>query len=97
MATKANLVERVAAEFSLSKRKTARVLEFISALVHENLVTDGEAVLPGLGKLKIRHHRERQGRNPRTGEALTIGARNVVKFSATRSLKDFAVGTGEPA
>jgi integration host factor subunit beta len=42
--------------------------------------------LRGLGVLKIKEKRERQGRNPRTGEALTIDARRVVRFRASELL-----------
>ena len=42
--------------------------------------------LRGLGALKIKEKRERQGRNPRTGEAVTIDARRVVRFRASELL-----------
>jgi integration host factor subunit beta len=42
--------------------------------------------LRGLGALKIKEKRERQGRNPRTGEAVTIDARRVVHFRASELL-----------
>lgn len=53
----------------------------------ELLSTGGEISLPGLGKLKTVRQGDRKGRNPRTGQAINVPARNKVKFLPG---KDFA-------
>ena len=57
-------------------------------VIGEMSVEDGEIPLPGLGKLKADVRAARTGRNPATGAAIEIPARNIVKFSASKVLKD---------
>jgi Bacterial nucleoid DNA-binding protein len=92
MTTKAEFVARLSAETGLSKKEALSALSAVEKLVYEDLAS-GEAVLPGLGKLKVKQRGERAGRNPRTGENLTIAARKVVKFVATSKLKQFVQGS----
>ena len=51
--------------------------------------TKGEEVsIPGFGKFAVKDRPERQGRNPSTGEAITIAASKKVAFTAAKGLKD---------
>ena len=52
----------------------------------QELTAGGEVPLPGLGKLKTKDRAARMGRNPRTGEAVTIPARRVVVFAPSEKL-----------
>ena len=52
------------------------------------LLGGGEIPLPGLGKLKSRDVTARRGRNPRTGETLSIPAHKAVAFAACKALKE---------
>jgi DNA-binding protein HU-beta len=47
-----------------------------------------EVSIPGFGKFAIKDRPERQGRNPATGEAITIAASKKVAFTAAKGLKD---------
>ncbi len=47
-----------------------------------------EVSIPGFGKFVIKDRPERQGRNPATGEAMTIAASKKVAFTAAKGLKD---------
>jgi integration host factor subunit beta len=58
------------------------LLEEISSALERGMRVE----LRGLGALNIKEKRERQGRNPRTGEAVTIDARRVVRFRASELL-----------
>ena len=55
------------------------------ALKDEN---DGKFSLVSFGSFQTKDQAERVGRNPKTGEPITISARKVVKFSASKSLKE---------
>ena len=60
-------------------------------LLAAELVSQKQAVIPGLGTLVVAEQAarpERTGRNPRTGEAIPIGARRVVTFHASHKLKE---------
>ena len=47
-----------------------------------------EVSIPGFGKFAVKDRPERQGRNPATGEAMTIAASKKVAFTAAKGLKD---------
>ncbi len=87
MTTKAQFIARLSENTNLSKKQATVVLEEVSRLITDDLIDNGEALIPGIGKLKVKERGERQGRNPRTGETLTIAARKVARFSASRHLK----------
>jgi DNA-binding protein HU-beta len=72
----------------LSRKDVERVLKTAGDVIGAALVEEGEAVLPGLGKLTIETRAARTGRNPKTGEALQIPAKKVARFSASKALKD---------
>ena len=61
----------------------AAIKEIVNALNKE-----GEVTLRGLGTFKVSQKQERPGRNPKTGEDVTISARNVVSFKASTTLKE---------
>lgn len=89
MTTKADLINRLSADTGLNKKQAAIIFSLLEEYVYQDLTFTDEALLPGIGKLKIKSRGSRVGRNPRTGESLTIPARDVVKFSVTRRLKKF--------
>lgn len=57
-------------------------------VVTETLANGDEVVLTGFGSFKVSERSERQGRNPRTGEPITIPAAKVPSFRAGKGLKD---------
>lgn len=86
--TKDELISRLAKEASETKATVAGVINAIEKVAQEILADDQDFPLPGLGKLSSVQKAERQGRNPLTGEAITIKARKAVKFTPSKSLKD---------
>lgn len=61
----------------------------LAEITMEEMSTEGgEVPLPGIGKLKAAVSAARTGRNPQTGAEIAIPARNVVKFSTAKLLKD---------
>jgi integration host factor subunit beta len=65
-----------------AERLVSCLLEEIASALERGMRVE----LRGLGALNVKEKRERQGRNPRTGEALTIDARRVVRFRASELL-----------
>lgn len=82
------LVNLLAERTGLSKVQAKSFLDAHSELLLEELKSTGSVQLAGVGKLKIGERAERQGRNPATGEAITIPASKTVKFSAGKKFKD---------
>ena len=71
---------------SLCLADVEAVLKMLGAVAARELAAGGEVPLPGLGKLKTKDRAARMGRNPRTGEAVTIPARRVVVFAPSKKL-----------
>lgn len=72
---------------SLNKADVTAVLEVLGIVAAEELREGGDIPLPGMGRLKAKKVAARQGRNPRTGEVLTIPARRKVVFVAGKDLQ----------
>lgn len=73
---------------AVSKADVTAFLEAYSGLIQQELETNGEFVIHGIGKLSVSQRGERQGRHPQTGAPMTIPASKGVKFSASKMLKD---------
>jgi DNA-binding protein HU-beta len=87
--TQSEFIEHLCAFCGLSKKSEARELVHdISALVTESLKKGYKLPLFGLGKLFVRKSDARKGRNPATGEEITIPARKRVRFTPAKALKD---------
>jgi len=87
--TQSEFIEHLCAFCGLSKKSEARELvHHISALVTESLKKGYKLPLFGLGKLFVRKSDARKGRNPATGEEITIPARKRVRFTPAKALKD---------
>lgn len=71
---------------SLCLADVEAVLQALKDVTAQELTAGGEVPLPGLGKLKTKDRAARMGRNPRTGEAVTIPARRVVVFAPSEKL-----------
>ena len=85
---KQELIDAVAAETGEKKASTGEAIDAIFAVVAA-AVTRGDTVqLIGFGSFSTGARAERTGRNPSTGEAITIPAARTVKFTAGKSFKD---------
>ncbi|MBI3155866.1 MAG: integration host factor subunit alpha [Burkholderiales bacterium] len=95
--TKAELAELLFERLGLNKRESKDMVEAFFDIVHGALVAGADVKLSGFGNFQIRRKAPRPGRNPRTGEAIPIKARQVVTFHASHKLKAIVQGdTGAP-
>ena len=90
--TKAELSDLLFERLGLNKRESKDMVEAFFELVHDALVEGDDVKLSGFGNFQIRHKAPRPGRNPRTGEAIPIKARQVVTFHASQKLKAMVQG-----
>jgi len=87
--TKAELVEAMAKDAGISKAAAAKTLNSFTTNITQALKKKGGRVtLVGFGTFSKVRRKARQGRNPATGEKIKIKARNAVKFTAGKKLKD---------
>jgi DNA-binding protein HU-beta len=89
--TKSQIAAELAAKSGLTKAAATDILEFIAQLAYKN--AKHTFTLPGLGKLVLVNRKARMGRNPKTGEAIKIKAKRVVKFRVAKAAKDAILGT----
>ena len=85
---KSQLIDKIAANADISKAAAGRVLDTFIASVTETLQAGEEVALVGFGTFSVRERAERTGRNPQTGEEITIPAGKVPGFRAGKALKD---------
>src|SRR3954452_4259623 len=90
--TKAELAELLFERLGLNKRESKDMVEAFFDIIHATLVSGTDVKLSGFGNFNIRRKAPRPGRNPRTGEAIPIKARNVVTFHASHKLKGIVQG-----
>ncbi len=85
---KSELIDAVAAGADISKAAAGRALDAMIEAV-TNALKNGEQVnLVGFGTFAVRERAARSGRNPRTGETITISAAKNPSFKAGKALKD---------
>lgn len=91
---KAELIDRLAQKTGLASRDARTAVEGLfdtepgTGLIPEELATGGKVTISGFGTFEARTRQPRQGRNPRTGEILSIPASRAPVFKAGKPLKD---------
>jgi DNA-binding protein HU-beta, NS1 len=85
---KSELIKQIADRAGLSQAKAGDALDAFCASVIDALSQGSEVAIIGFGTFKVSDRAERKGRNPQTGEAITIPASQSPKFSAGKALKD---------
>ena len=86
--TKRELIQAIAAKAGLTNAQAEAALDAFGAVITEALVADKKIQLPGVFPASTTQRAEREGRNPATGEAMTIPARRVAKFAPASALKN---------
>jgi integration host factor subunit alpha len=85
--TKADLVEKVHANTGLTKDKACAYLETILETIKKTLETAETVKITGFGSFVVTKKNSRKGRNPQTGEPITITARKVLTFKPSILLR----------
>jgi len=86
--TKAELIDSVSEKTGLKKRDVNDVVEALLDCVKTTLQRGEKVQLIPFGSFETRERQKREGRNPKTGEKLTIPARRVPAFHAGKDLRD---------
>ena len=85
--TKADLTDRIYEKLGFSKRDSAELVDQTFELIKDVIASEGKLKIAGFGVFEARAKHERRGRNPQTGEELTITARRVLSFKPSPVLK----------
>jgi DNA-binding protein HU-beta len=85
---KSELIDAIAESAELTKADAGRALDGFLAAVTDALSKGDTVTLVGFGTYSVKERAERKGRNPQTGEEITIKAAKTPAFKAGKSLKD---------
>jgi len=85
---KQELVKSLSKKFELSNVKSGEIIGFILEVLTTSLSKSKPVAFTGFGTFSVKKRKARIGRNPKTGDALKIPARKVVRFSVGKSLKE---------
>ena len=85
---KTELIAAVAEKAEISKKDAEKAVKAFTDVVSEEVVNGGKIQLVGFGTFEVSERPAREGRNPRTGETMTIAATKTPKFKVGKALKD---------
>lgn len=85
---KSEMIQAVAEKANLSKTQAAEAVDAVMDVIREALAKDDTVTLIGFGTFSVRERAGRTGRNPRTGEEISIPASKVPGFKPGKALKD---------
>ncbi|MEL6400852.1 MAG: HU family DNA-binding protein [Cyanobacteria bacterium P01_A01_bin.70] len=85
---KGELVDKVAEKSGVTKKQADSVLSAAIEAIMETVSEGDKVTLVGFGSFERRDRKEREGRNPKTGETMVIPATKVPAFSAGKQFKE---------
>ena len=91
---KQDLVKEIASKSNMSPRQVQTVVDATFDAIRDAMSRGEKVTLTGFGSFEVAQRNEREGRNPRTGERITIGARRSPQFRPGSELKR-AVGADD--
>ena len=86
--TKSDIIAEIANKSNLTKADAEKALNSFVEITKDTLKKEGRLALAGFGSFVVSERKERQGRNPQTGEIMTIKASKTVRFRAGKALKE---------
>lgn len=86
--TKAEIVERIHASTGMTQKESAEMVETVFSIMKSTLETGETLKISGFGSFVVKQKNDRRGRNPQTGETITIEARRVLSFKPSTVLRD---------
>jgi integration host factor subunit alpha len=85
--TKVELVEQIREKADISKKEAEDLLEDVLEIMKFTLDRGEDLKISGFGKFEVRQKADRRGRNPQTGETITIEARKVLTYKPSPVLR----------
>ena len=86
--TKAEIFEKVQERIGITKKESAEMVEAVFAIMKSALESGENLKISGFGSFIVKQKNDRRGRNPQTGESITIEARRILTFKPSGVLKD---------
>jgi len=92
--TKEHIIGSIQNQPGTSKSESSRLVESVLEIFKTALVNGEDVLISGFGKFIVKGKAARRGRNPHTGEDLTLDARRVIRFKCSALLRDKINGKG---
>jgi len=86
--TKADIAERIQAGTGLTRKESVEMMETVFSIMKTTLEQGEQIKISGFGSFVLKQKNDRKGRNPQTGETITIAARRIVTFKPSSLLRD---------
>jgi integration host factor subunit alpha len=86
--TKDHIIGSIQSQLDVSKCESSRLAESVLETIKATLVSGEDVLVSGFGKFIVKGKAARRGRNPATGEDLTLDARRVITFKCSALLRD---------
>jgi integration host factor subunit alpha len=86
--TKKALISKISDGTELTQEQSAATVEKIIEVIKSTLESGDEVMISGFGKFSVKEKKERNGRNPATGDNMVLDARKVVSFKISEKLKE---------
>jgi integration host factor subunit alpha len=86
--TKDYIVNSIYNQLDLPKNKSTEIVESLLEIIKRTLASGEDVLISGFGKFCVRNKERRRGRNPQTGEDMTLRSRRVVTFKCSGVLRD---------
>lgn len=86
--TKQRIIDNIFNNSDLSKKRSSQIVESLLETIKKTLVSGEEVLISGFGKFYVKQKNERRGRNPATGNDLTLDARRIVRFKCSSVLRN---------
>jgi DNA-binding protein HU-beta len=83
-----DIADIIATDHGVSKADARKLVDSVLSTIVDAAAKGEEISLSGFGKFKIKESAEREGRNPSTGEAITIAASKKLGFTPAKAVKD---------
>ena len=85
--TKADIVEKIYEKVGFSKKESAELVEAVFDIIKSTLESGDKIKIAGFGNFVVKEKADRRGRNPQTGQEITISARKILTFKPSQVLK----------
>ncbi|KQM20430.1 HU family DNA-binding protein [Novosphingobium sp. Leaf2] len=82
------LADAIAESAGVTKADARKIVDAVFTTIGDAAAKGEEISLSGFGKFKVKDSPEREGRNPATGEAMTIKASKKLSFTPAKAVKD---------
>jgi DNA-binding protein HU-beta/integration host factor subunit beta len=86
--TKKEIVKQISEKFSLTQLKTKEIVQATFDAIVETLLTERRIELRNFGVFEVKRRKARKARNPRTGDKVDVGPKNVVTFKPGKEMEE---------